>query len=310
MNRRQLLKALAAACVGVGARYRSRFYGDSGPRVAITIDDFNWPSHRGLTADERNQALLDALAGPSIKAGLFVCGKNVEDANGKALLAAWDSSGHLIGNHTYLHNPLTGVSLDAFSADVLRCQSVIGQYHGFKRFFRFPMLKEGDTIAKRDGMRAFLKEHGYRTGHVTIDTSDWYIDERLGKRLDSDPKADLEPYRKYYLDHIWDRAVYYDSLSRKVLGRSVNHTVLLHHSLLNGLFLKDLLAMFESKGWTLIDAEDAFTDPVFSSEPKILPAGESLIWALAKESGKFNQLLRYPGEDGDYEKERMDKLNL
>jgi len=68
--------------------------------------------------------------------------------------------------------------------------------------------------------------------------------------------------------------------------------------------------MFESKGWTLIDAEDAFTDPVFSSEPGILPAGESLIWALAKESGKFNQLLRYPGEDGDYEKERMDKLNL
>ena len=84
----------------------------------------------------------------------------------------------------------------------------------------------------------------------------------------------------------------------------------MHHSLLNGLFLKDLLAMFQSKGWVLIDAEDAFTDPVFLSEPKILPAGESLIWALAKESGKFNELLRYPGEDGEYEKDKMDRLNL
>ena len=42
----------------------------------------------------------------------------------------------------------------------------------------------------------------------------------------------------------------------------------------------------------------------------ILPAGESLIWALAKESNKFDRSLRYPGEDGDYEKPKMDALGL
>jgi len=34
------------------------------------------------------------------------------------------------------------------------------------------------------------------------------------------------------------------------------------------------------------------------------------VWALAKESGKFEEILRYPGEDGDYEKAKMDQLGL
>jgi hypothetical protein len=95
-----------------------------------------------------------------------------------------------------------------------------------------------------------------------------------------------------------------------VLGRGVKHTLLIHHNLLNKFFLGDLLAMFERRGWKLIDATEAFTDPVFAAEPKILPAGESILWALAKESGKFERELRYPAEDSVYEKPKMDKLGL
>ncbi|MGH9914578.1 MAG: polysaccharide deacetylase family protein, partial [Pyrinomonadaceae bacterium] len=83
-----------------------------------------------------------------------------------------------------------------------------------------------------------------------------------------------------------------------------------HFNLLNALFVGDLMQMFKNKGWQLIDAEDAFTDPMFAAKPNIVPAGESIIWALAKEAGKFDQLLRYPGEDGDYETAKMDKLGL
>jgi hypothetical protein len=35
-----------------------------------------------------------------------------------------------------------------------------------------------------------------------------------------------------------------------------------------------------------------------------------LIWALAKKSGRFDNVLRYPAEDGEYEKPFMDKLGL
>ena len=117
-------------------------------------------------------------------------------------------------------------------------------------------------------------------------------------------------YRQPYLDHIWDRAQFYDQLSRDVLGRGVPHTLLIHYNMLNALFLGDLLTMFRSKGWGVIDAEEAFSDEVFTRQPDTVPAGQSLIWALAKETGKFEVRLRYPGEDDVYEKPALDRLGL
>src|SRR6185369_10967304 len=140
--------------------------------------------------------------------------------------------------------------------------------------------------------------------------SDWIIDQHLTARLKKDPNADLGPYRDFYLEHMWARAEYFDTLARRVMGRPVKHTVLVHFNLLNGLFLNDVIAMLKSKGWQAIDAEEAFTDPVFSAKPNILPAGESIVWSLAKEKGTIAKSLRFPAEDGEYENVRMNKLGL
>lgn len=95
-----------------------------------------------------------------------------------------------------------------------------------------------------------------------------------------------------------------------MLGRNPKHTLLIHHNLLNALFLDDLIQMFKEKGWKIIDADVAFRDPIFKMTPNTLPAGENLIWALAKQTGRYDSQLRYPGEDESYEKEPMDKLGL
>jgi peptidoglycan-N-acetylglucosamine deacetylase len=68
--------------------------------------------------------------------------------------------------------------------------------------------------------------------------------------------------------------------------------------------------MFVAQGWNLSDAKWAYADPVYDRQPDILPAGESLIWSLAKETGKFEKELRYPGEDDVYESPKMDALGL
>lgn len=310
MNRRRFVSALALGAVGLGLNRSIAYSPVKTPQVAITIDDFNWFDIPRMSAEARNRSLLAALNFHSVKAAIFVCGKFVDNEVGQQLLSAWNKEGHLIGNHSYSHLHYHRVGFEQFSQDVLRGEAVINKQPQFKKIFRFPFLKEGDTIEKRDGMRQFLKTNDYRNGHVTIDASDWYMDERLRARLKNSPGADIASYRDYYLNHIWERSLYYDDLSRRVLGRSVKHTLLLHHNVLNGFFLGDLLGMFKKKGWKLISAEEAFGDPVFLSSPNVLPAGESLIWALAKETGKYEKLLRYPGEDSRYEKEKMDKLNL
>jgi peptidoglycan-N-acetylglucosamine deacetylase len=312
LNRRTFSKSLALSIGALHVGGVPSIARKPAPQFSITMDDFNWRNPTKLTAAELNQSILDTLKSHSIKAALFVIGRNVEDAEGKRLLAEWDQAGHLIGNHTYSHRNYNASSavVAEYQQDILRAESLLKDFPRFRKYFRFPMLKEGDTVEKRDAMRSFLAQHGYRVGHVTIDNSDWAVDQRLTTRLKKDAAADVKPYRDFYLEHLWSRAEYYDSLAHRVLNRPVKHTLLVHFNLLNGLFLSDVLDMFKSKGWQPIDAEDAFADPVFSAKPKVVPAGESIVWSLAKEKGTVAKSLRYPAEDSEYENARMDKLGL
>lgn len=68
--------------------------------------------------------------------------------------------------------------------------------------------------------------------------------------------------------------------------------------------------MYVQRGWRIVDAETAFQDPLFAGEPDILSAGESILWAMAKQSRRFADVLRYPAEDEVYERRRMDELKL
>ncbi len=280
--------------------------------LAVTIDDLdiNSDDTPRLDLDQRDQAILSALRREHIKAALFVCGMRVDNDAGRRHVAAWNQEGHIIANHTYSHFDYPEVGYQAFSQDALRGEQIVSGYSGFQKLLRFPYLKEGATVEQRDQMRQFMTAHGYRNGYVTIDASEWAIDERMRKRLAGHPDADLSAYRDFYLEHMLSRADYYDTLARQVLHRPIRHTVLIHANLLAALYLPDLLTAFKSHGWKLIDAQQAYQDPVFSKTPDTAPAGESLVWALAKASGKFDAVLRYPAEDSVYEDKRMDALGL
>lgn len=282
------------------------------PMISITIDDPNTYKTPLMNWETKNNKILQALRDHNLQAALFVCGSRVNDKKGLKLLKSWDKDGHLIGNHSFSHLFFNSgkVSLEKYKKDFLKGDSLINQFSNYKRLFRFPFLKEGDTQEKRDGFREFLEINKYKIGHVSIDASDWYIDQRLKERLEQEPDADITPYKEYYLQHILDRATFYNELANDLLGRQIKHTLLVHHNLLNALFLDDLIIMLKGKGWELQDASEAYQDEVYDKLPQIIPAGESIIWALAKESGKCDSVLRYPGEDGIYEKDKMDKLGL
>jgi peptidoglycan/xylan/chitin deacetylase (PgdA/CDA1 family) len=308
MNRRELTKLLGTGLLAAAIAPRIGFAA-AAPHVAITMDDLSLLGADERTAEKRNQAILSALRAHSVKAAIFVSGKNVDSPLGPRLLKQWNDDGHIIANHTYSHRNYATSDFRQYCADILRCDALIKDYRQFRRLFRFPYLKEGDTAEHRDRLRTFLAEHGYRNGAVTIDASDWYIDDRLRKRLTADSKSDITGYRDYYLQHIADRSRYYDDLSRHALGRSVKHTLLLHHNLVNELYLGDILDQYKRQGWKLIDAELAYTDSIFSEKPSVLPAGDSLVLALAVQRGKA-KLPRYPPEDGKYEAPNMDRLGL
>lgn len=281
------------------------------PQLALTMDDPTLSLGSVLRWQDANSRILKAISAKNVRAALFVCGMRVDEAEGAKLLTAWDQAGHLICNHSYSHKFYgERTSYADFAVDFLKDEKVIAPYHNRTALFRYPFLKEGDTAEKRDRFRALLKERGYRVGHVTIDASDWYVSQRFVDRLGKQPNAPVAPYRDYLIAHLLDRAAFYRQLALDVLGRDIRHTLLMHFNPLNAFVLTDVMNAFEAAGWQWIDASLAFEDPIFRGQPQTIPAGESLVWALAKETGRFEERLRYPGEDDVYEKPKMDTLGL
>lgn len=327
MKRRKFLSSVvktAAACSSVfpssihallqpqAAAQKTPPNNSARPQLALTMDDPTLSLGSILKWPEANTRILKAISAKDVRAALFVCGMRVDEADGAKLLSAWDQAGHLICNHSYSHlfydNGRT--SYADFAVDFLKNEKVIAPYHNRAQLFRYPFLKEGDTAEKRDRFRTLLKERGYRVGHVTIDASDWYVSQQFVDRLGKQPNAAVAPYRDFLIAHLLERAAFYRQLALDVLGRDIRHTLLVHFNPLNAFVLPDVMNAFETAGWQWIDASLAYEDPVFRSQPHTLPAGESLVWALAKETARFDERLRYPGEDGDFEKPKMDALGL
>lgn len=275
--------------------------------IALTLDDGLNPRTQPEAA-AWNASILDALAKANVTAMVLpACGR-VDSAEGMQLVMAWGRAGHSVANHTYSHRNLSSpeLSAEAFIADAEKCGKVLSAVDGWTARLRFPYLKEGDTAEKRDAVRRWIAKSGYRPAPVSIDASDWYYSSRFVDWRKAHPGGDVDLYRQAYLAHLWSRASYYDGLSKRVLGRSVKHVLLLHTNAINAAFLPDVIAMFRAKGWTIVGPEDAFADPVYSMQPNTLPAGESILWALAKQANV--QGLRYPAEDGVYEQPLLDEL--
>jgi hypothetical protein len=86
--------------------------------------------------------------------------------------------------------------------------------------------------------------------------------------------------------------------------------MLLHHSLLNALFLGDLIRALKLNGWTLIGPLEAYADPIYQNAPRRPNSGTSLLQALAHEKG----LLASPSlgleEAYEIEKQRLREAGL
>ena len=248
---------------------------DDGPRLEATPR---------LGPEARNQALLDALKRHGVRAALFVTlGNGADRPGGLALARAWGEAGHFVANHTVTHLDLNsdGVTVGRYTGEILACDAAIRPLPGFRN--------------------SFLKERGLRNAYVSLDTSDWRLDAALVEVLKANPRADLAPFRTAYLAHLRQRAEAYRDLSRRLLGRDVPQVLLLHHNLLNALFLEDAIGLFERMGWTVTDPETAYRDFVYTLEPQRPAPGQSLLLSIARSLGYRPDGWERLVDDGDAE---------
>lgn len=282
--------------------------------VALTFDD--GPRLKAtplLSPEARNAALLAALAKHHVKAALFVTLSNGADRpEGLALAKAWGEAGHAIGNHTVTHLDLNAktTALKQYQDEILACGAAIRALPGYRPWFRFTFLREGDTPEKRDGMKGFMKTNGMLNARVTLDTSDWRLDAALAAALAEHPDMDLEPFRAIYLAHLRQRAEAYRDLSRRLFGRDIPQVMLLHHNLINALFLEDAIHQFIQMGWTFTDPETAFRDFVYTLDPQRPSPGQSLLVSAARSLGYRPEHWERLLDDGDEEIRELKRQGL
>ncbi len=125
--------------------------------IALTFDD-------GPGQD--TPRFLETLAAVDVKATFFLCGQNVARLPGIARSIA--AAGHVIGNHTYSHPPLTFCSPARVRRELAAAQAAIEDATGVTaRLFRPPYG------VRSPALRLLLPEFGLRPVRWTVIGNDW-----------------------------------------------------------------------------------------------------------------------------------------
>jgi peptidoglycan/xylan/chitin deacetylase (PgdA/CDA1 family) len=238
--------------------------------IALTFDDL--PAHSALPPGETRvsvaKATLDALKDTPVHG--FVNGAFMEAEPGsEAVLAMWRAAGHPLGNHTWSHMDLNAKPAADFEADLIRDEALLA---GEARWLRYPYLNEGDSPAKRAGVRAFLAGRGYRIATVTLSFDDYAWNApyaRCAAKGDQAAVAELERRYLAAADVSLDRA---RAMSQALEGRDIPYILLMHIGAFDARMLPRLLALYREKGVTFVGLEAAMRDPFYAADFTAAPS--------------------------------------
>ncbi|HZF95339.1 MAG TPA: polysaccharide deacetylase family protein [Allosphingosinicella sp.] len=279
-----LLLPLAAACATItGAEPETK-------RIALTFDDIPRQPGAFFTPDERTQRLIAGLRAARVRqAAFFVNPGSLAQPHGQGgerRIADYVRAGHVLANHSFSHPALTAVTAEAYLADIDRAEDWLRGREGRRPWFRFPYLNEGRRdLARRDAIRAGLAQRGLQNGYVTVDGSDWNMEQRTIDAVRSGLPIDREALQHLYIETHVEAAEFYDGLARRTIGRSPAHVLLLHETDLAALWIADLVAALRARGWEIVTADEAFADPLRTVMPNVPVAQGTLIEAIAWEKG-------------------------
>lgn len=259
-------------------------------RIALTFDDVPRQAGAFFTPDERTSELIRTLRKAGVKqAAFFVTPGNLEKPfgrGGERRIEAYVAAGHVIANHSYSHKWLKETDADAYIGDIDRAGKWLAGHAGVRRWYRFPYLDEGGRDAeKRNKVRAALHTRGLANGYVTVDNYDWELDRLASEARRSGIEMNLDALRDLYVETLVQTADFYDGIARRTLGRSPAHVLLLHETDLAAMYVDDLVAALRRGGWSIVTADEAYSDPMASSEPDTWFLGSGRVAALAHVAG-------------------------
>ncbi|HTV22945.1 MAG TPA: acyltransferase family protein [Polyangiaceae bacterium] len=249
-------------------------------RVAITFDDL--PSHGpllpGQTIVDVHRQILDTLAAhrvPSVYG--FINGYQLErHADGRQVLELWRAAGHPLGNHTWGHDDINEVGVEAFNRAIDRNDGLLAELVGddaaarrSRRVFRYPYLRQGSDRATLDAVRAHLQRDGYRLAEVTVDFGDWAYNRAFVRCTAAALPDAVQALGENYVRRGVEFLKWSDVASRAIYGRDIPHVLLLHTGSFDAVMLHDLLLAYEREGVRWITLDEALDDAAYHDDVRV-----------------------------------------
>ncbi|MFC6632414.1 polysaccharide deacetylase family protein [Microbulbifer taiwanensis] len=267
--------------------------------LAITFDDAPRSANGFFDGPTRAKTLLAELQRHKIAQVAFFSVSQKLDREGMQRLQAYSDAGHIIANHTHSHPDFNQLSLLEYTDNVDRADELLSDFPTFRKWFRYPYLREGDTQVKRDGMRAYLQENGYLNAYITLNNYDWYIETLFQEAIEKGLHVDMEKLKTFYIDVISAGVDYYDQLAVTHTGRSPKHILLLHEMDITALFVGDLADALRSKGWHIITPEQAYTDEIAGYRTQgVMKYNPGRVGEIARDKGQKSRLWHETLDEG------------
>jgi peptidoglycan/xylan/chitin deacetylase (PgdA/CDA1 family) len=232
--------------------------------IAITIDDVPWTGGAETAAAESTGTarMIAALRAHDAPVAIFVNCARLSEPDPR--LRQWIAYGATVGNHTAHHWNLDTTPFTEWRDDVRRCDATLRTTTGRPvRFFRFPMLHEGQTAEQLHAAREVLRELGYRNAHVTIDNGDFVLARPYSAGVAGGDTARARALAVAALAHDLEATRHFEAVARAKTGRDIPQIILLHANAMTAAMLPPLLDSLVQRGYRFISLETALSDPVY-----------------------------------------------
>lgn len=230
-------------------------------QIAITIDDLpfvgsgtNTPGNLKRT-QERFMAIVNTLVENQVPATGFIIGGAIAK-NEWDLLESFRNNGLSLGNHTYKHRSLNGMSAEKYIEDIEHADKILSPVMTEPKFFRFPYLAEGNG-EKKQQVKDFLVAHHYTIAPVTIDSKDYEFNAKFYRIPYRKRMQSIQQFKKQYLAFIWKQTLRAEQKAKKIEGQPIKQILLIHANLLNSLCLNDIIDMYRKNGYQFISLSEA-----------------------------------------------------
>ncbi|MBA3353900.1 MAG: polysaccharide deacetylase family protein [Blastocatellia bacterium] len=212
----------------------------------------------------------------------------------------WIDAGFEVGLGGFNHMKLYNTNVDEYIANIEKNERVakklIGEMGLPPRYFSYPFLNTGRTVADKAKVEAWLASRGYTSVKYTFDNQEWMYSFAYDIARNDNDVNTMKEIRELYLAYLNKMFDHFEAYSTEMFGRDIPQTMVLTPSRLITDTADEFFGMATKRGYTFITVDEAQTDPAYKTKEDFTGVG-GISWFERWTMAKGHRLREEPGVD-------------